>query len=52
MLDGPLTCFCAPGALEQYVVSLELVNRKLPFGLAETGLCYQLPEDQPGELDW
>ncbi|XP_048871669.1 DNA polymerase subunit gamma-2, mitochondrial isoform X1 [Brienomyrus brachyistius] len=39
------------GALEQYVASLELVNRKLAFGLAETGLCYQLPEDQPGELD-
>ncbi|XP_070966061.1 DNA polymerase subunit gamma-2 [Oncorhynchus clarkii lewisi] len=29
------------GALEQYVPSLELVNRKLPFGLAETGLCFQ-----------
>ncbi|KAF7711243.1 DNA polymerase subunit gamma-2, mitochondrial isoform X1 [Silurus meridionalis] len=32
------------GALAQYVPSLELMNRKLPFGLAETGLCYQ-PED-------
>uniref|UniRef100_A0A6Q2YZR4 Anticodon-binding domain-containing protein n=1 Tax=Esox lucius TaxID=8010 RepID=A0A6Q2YZR4_ESOLU len=29
------------GALEQYVPSLELVNRKLPFGLAEKGLCFQ-----------
>ncbi|CAB1344899.1 unnamed protein product [Coregonus sp. 'balchen'] len=29
------------GALEQYASSLELVNRKLPFGLAETGLCFQ-----------
>ncbi|XP_008290038.1 DNA polymerase subunit gamma-2, mitochondrial [Stegastes partitus] len=29
------------GALEQFVPSMELVNRKLPFGLAETGLCLQ-----------
>ncbi|KAL1006055.1 hypothetical protein UPYG_G00067280 [Umbra pygmaea] len=29
------------GALEQYVPSLELVNRKLPFGLAETGMCFK-----------
>lgn len=29
------------GVLEQYVPSLELVNRNLPFGLAETGLCFQ-----------
>ncbi|XP_062853020.1 DNA polymerase subunit gamma-2, mitochondrial [Trichomycterus rosablanca] len=29
------------GALEQYVPSLELMNRKLPLGLAETGLCYR-----------
>lgn len=29
------------GALEQFVPSLELVNRKLPFGLAEAGLCFQ-----------
>ncbi|XP_026875322.2 DNA polymerase subunit gamma-2, mitochondrial isoform X2 [Electrophorus electricus] len=29
------------GALERYVPSMELVNRKLPFGLAQTGLCYQ-----------
>ncbi|RVE76624.1 hypothetical protein OJAV_G00010620 [Oryzias javanicus] len=29
------------GALQQFVPSLELVNRKLPFGLAETGLCFQ-----------
>ncbi|TNN69513.1 DNA polymerase subunit gamma-2, mitochondrial [Liparis tanakae] len=32
------------GALEQFVPSLELVNRKLPFGLAESGLCFQ-PSD-------
>ncbi|KAK5865880.1 hypothetical protein PBY51_020115 [Eleginops maclovinus] len=35
------------GALEQFVPSLELVNRKLPFGLAETGLCFQ-PRDGSG----
>lgn len=35
------------GALEQYVSSLELVNRKLPFGLAEAGLCLQ-PSDGSG----
>ncbi|KAM9769891.1 DNA polymerase subunit gamma-2 [Menidia menidia] len=29
------------GALELYVPSLELVNRRLPFGLAEMGLCFQ-----------
>ncbi|XP_045902784.1 DNA polymerase subunit gamma-2, mitochondrial isoform X1 [Micropterus dolomieu] len=29
------------GALEQFVPLLELVNRKLPFGLAEMGLCFQ-----------
>lgn len=29
------------GALEQYAHSLSLVNRKLPFGLAEMGVCYQ-----------
>ncbi|XP_029289539.1 DNA polymerase subunit gamma-2, mitochondrial [Cottoperca gobio] len=35
------------GALEQFVPSLELVNRKLPFGLAETGLCFH-PSDGSG----
>ncbi|XP_041839182.1 DNA polymerase subunit gamma-2, mitochondrial [Melanotaenia boesemani] len=35
------------GALEQFVPSLELVKRKLPFGLAETGLCFQ-PSDGSG----
>ncbi|XP_034044995.1 DNA polymerase subunit gamma-2, mitochondrial isoform X2 [Thalassophryne amazonica] len=29
------------GALEQYVPLLDLVNRKLPFGLAESGPCFQ-----------
>ncbi|XP_061584779.1 DNA polymerase subunit gamma-2, mitochondrial-like [Cololabis saira] len=33
-----------PGALEQFVPSLELAGRKLPFGLAETGLCFRPPD--------
>uniref|UniRef100_H3DJF9 DNA polymerase gamma 2, accessory subunit n=1 Tax=Tetraodon nigroviridis TaxID=99883 RepID=H3DJF9_TETNG len=39
------------GALKQFVPSLELANRKLPFGLAETGLCFQPPGRSgcPGE---
>ncbi|XP_040891195.1 DNA polymerase subunit gamma-2, mitochondrial [Toxotes jaculatrix] len=37
------------GALEQFVPSFELVKRKLPFGLAETGLCFQ-PSDGSGCL--
>ncbi|XP_066560338.1 DNA polymerase subunit gamma-2 isoform X2 [Amia ocellicauda] len=32
-----------PGALDQYMASLELVNKKLPFGLAEMGVCYLPP---------
>ncbi|XP_014893475.1 DNA polymerase subunit gamma-2, mitochondrial isoform X2 [Poecilia latipinna] len=32
------------GALEQFVPSLEMVNKKLPFGLAESGPCFQ-PSD-------
>uniref|UniRef100_A0AAQ4QQY5 Polymerase (DNA directed), gamma 2, accessory subunit n=1 Tax=Gasterosteus aculeatus aculeatus TaxID=481459 RepID=A0AAQ4QQY5_GASAC len=32
------------GALEQFVPSLDLVNRKLPFGLAEFGPCFR-PSD-------
>ncbi|XP_026117676.1 DNA polymerase subunit gamma-2, mitochondrial isoform X2 [Carassius auratus] len=28
------------GALKQYIQALGLVNRTLPFGLAETGLCH------------
>ncbi|XP_047433950.1 DNA polymerase subunit gamma-2, mitochondrial [Mugil cephalus] len=35
------------GALEEFVPSLELVNKKLPFGLAETGPCFQ-PSDGSG----
>ncbi|XP_051888894.1 DNA polymerase subunit gamma-2, mitochondrial [Pristis pectinata] len=29
------------GAFREYTTSLNLVNRKLPFGLAEIGVCYQ-----------
>ncbi|KAK3557202.1 hypothetical protein QTP70_026138 [Hemibagrus guttatus] len=36
------------GALAQYIPSLELMSRKLPFGLAETGLCYR-PEDDDSD---
>ncbi|XP_070683913.1 DNA polymerase subunit gamma-2 [Pempheris klunzingeri] len=32
------------GALEQFVPSFKLLNMKLPFGLAETGLCFQPPD--------
>ncbi|CAN9510156.1 unnamed protein product [Ophioblennius macclurei] len=35
------------GALEQFLPALELVNRKLPFGLAEAGSCFQ-PSDGSG----
>ncbi|XP_038133962.1 DNA polymerase subunit gamma-2, mitochondrial [Cyprinodon tularosa] len=35
------------GALENFVSSLEMVNRKLPFGLAEMGPCFQ-PSDGSG----
>nr|XP_020466655.1 DNA polymerase subunit gamma-2, mitochondrial [Monopterus albus] len=37
----PVRTSLLQGALEQYVPSLELVNRKLPYGLAESGLCFQ-----------
>ncbi|KAM4689925.1 DNA polymerase subunit gamma-2 [Rhinophrynus dorsalis] len=34
------------GALEQYVSCLDLMNKKLPFGLAEVGPCFHLiPEE-------
>ncbi|XP_061628335.1 DNA polymerase subunit gamma-2, mitochondrial [Phyllopteryx taeniolatus] len=36
------------GALEQFVPLFELVNRKLPFGIAETGRCFQPSEDGSG----
>lgn len=37
------------GALEQFVPSSELVNRRLPFGLAESGVCFQIPSNG---FDW
>lgn len=40
------------GALEQFVPTFELVSRKLPFGVAEAGPCFQ-PSDGsgcPGEV--
>ncbi|XP_061888719.1 DNA polymerase subunit gamma-2, mitochondrial [Entelurus aequoreus] len=33
------------GALEQFVPSFELVNKNLPFGLAETGRCFHSSKD-------
>ncbi|XP_077461222.1 DNA polymerase subunit gamma-2 isoform X2 [Stigmatopora argus] len=33
------------GALEQFIPLFDLVNKKLPFGIAETGRCFQLSED-------
>nr|XP_057932515.1 DNA polymerase subunit gamma-2, mitochondrial [Doryrhamphus excisus] len=38
------------GALEHFVPSFELVNRKLPFGLAETGRCFQPSKDGTAEI--
>ncbi|XP_057699226.1 DNA polymerase subunit gamma-2, mitochondrial isoform X2 [Corythoichthys intestinalis] len=35
-------------ALEQFVPLFELVNRKLPFGIAETGRCFQHSKDGSG----
>ncbi|XP_043096885.1 DNA polymerase subunit gamma-2, mitochondrial isoform X2 [Puntigrus tetrazona] len=34
------------GALQQYIQALELVNRTLPFGLAEIGLCHHSDSQQ------
>ncbi|KAM4594044.1 DNA polymerase subunit gamma-2 isoform 2-T2 [Fundulus diaphanus] len=50
MLSAPsLRPSLLQGALEQFVPSLEMVNKKLPFGLAEAGLCFQ-PSDGSGCL--
>ncbi|XP_061684819.1 DNA polymerase subunit gamma-2, mitochondrial isoform X17 [Syngnathoides biaculeatus] len=38
------------GALEQFVPLFELVNRKLPFGIAETGRCFQPSQDGSAEV--
>lgn len=45
--SGSLRTNFLQGALEQFVPSFELVSRKLPFGLAETGVCFQ-PSDGSG----
>ncbi|NWX19372.1 DPOG2 polymerase, partial [Aegotheles bennettii] len=37
-----------PGALAQYVSCLELMNRRLPCGLAQVGVCFDsVPENEP-----
>lgn len=33
------------GALEQYVSCLELVNKRLPYGLAQVGVCFHCEPD-------
>uniref|UniRef100_A0A3B1IUT8 DNA polymerase gamma 2, accessory subunit n=1 Tax=Astyanax mexicanus TaxID=7994 RepID=A0A3B1IUT8_ASTMX len=38
------------GALLQYIPSLMLMNRKLPFGLAETGFCYRPETASPNTI--
>lgn len=43
----PLRANLLQGALGHYGTWLELVNRRLPFGLTETGLCVQ-PSDGSG----
>ncbi|KAL4648026.1 DNA polymerase subunit gamma-2, mitochondrial-like [Arapaima gigas] len=45
----PMRTSLLQGALKHYIHFMKFVNKKLPFGLAETGLCYQLPEGPPGE---
>ncbi|XP_066472063.1 DNA polymerase subunit gamma-2 [Tiliqua scincoides] len=37
--SGILRDSLLPGALEQYVECLELVNKRLPFGVAQIGVC-------------
>ncbi|XP_017548504.1 DNA polymerase subunit gamma-2, mitochondrial [Pygocentrus nattereri] len=46
--DQSLRTSLLQGALEQFVPSLELLNKKLPFGLAEIGLCYQPEPERAG----
>ncbi|XP_051962187.1 DNA polymerase subunit gamma-2, mitochondrial [Xyrauchen texanus] len=41
----PVRTSLLQGALQQYIQALELVNRKLPFGLAEIGWCHR-PDEQ------
>ncbi|KAJ6656499.1 hypothetical protein lerEdw1_003788 [Lerista edwardsae] len=37
------------GALEHYVACLELVNRRLPFGIAQIGACFHSVTDNENE---
>ncbi|XP_056136330.1 DNA polymerase subunit gamma-2, mitochondrial [Lampris incognitus] len=50
--SASLTTNFLTGALDQYLPSLELVNRKLPFGLAESGPCFQTSDGRgcPAEV--
>ncbi|NXC37993.1 DPOG2 polymerase, partial [Penelope pileata] len=44
---GALRESLLPGALAQYVSCLELVNKRLPCGLAEVGVCFHsVPESE------
>ncbi|XP_061471518.1 DNA polymerase subunit gamma-2, mitochondrial isoform X2 [Rhineura floridana] len=38
--SGMLRDSLLPGALEHYVECLELVNKRLPFGVAQIGVCF------------
>lgn len=45
--------FLSPqGALQQYIQALELVNRTLPFGLAEIGLCHNFDNQLRHSSGW
>ncbi|XP_028829268.1 DNA polymerase subunit gamma-2, mitochondrial isoform X1 [Denticeps clupeoides] len=44
-LGGELRADLLQGALQQYVPSLDLVGRRLPFGLAESGVCFPASEE-------
>ncbi|KAM4672865.1 DNA polymerase subunit gamma-2 isoform 3-T3 [Amazona ochrocephala] len=45
--SGMLRESLLPGALSQYASCLELVNRRLPCGLAQTGVCFHsVPESE------
>lgn len=44
--------FVLQGALQQYIQALELVNRTLPFGLAEIGLCHHSDSQHRHSSGW
>lgn len=35
------------GALEHYIDCLELVNQRLPFGIAQIGVCFHPNDTNP-----